>query len=75
MSTPTLFVGIDISKETLEVYFQNKSFELLNRPAPLAKFMHPLLELEVPVQIICEPTAGYEEALLQSAHPHGVPIS
>ena len=74
MSTPTLFVGIDISKEKLEVYFQNKSFELLNRPAPLAKFMHQLLELEVPVQIICEASGGYEEALLQSAHHHGVPI-
>ena len=45
------FVGIDISKEKLEVYFQSKSFELLNRPAPLAKFMHQLLELEAPVQI------------------------
>ena len=35
--------------------------------------MHQLLELEVPLQLICEATAGYEEALLQSAH-HQVPI-
>jgi len=51
MSMRTLFVGIDISKEKLEVYFQNKSFELLNRPGPLAKFMHQLLELEqIPIK-------------------------
>jgi len=44
MSTPTLFVGIDVSKEKLEVYFQNKSFKLLNQAGPLAKFMHQLLK-------------------------------
>jgi len=54
MSKQTLFVGIGVSKEKLEIYFQSKSFELLNRPAPLAKFMHQFLELEVAVQIICE---------------------
>ena len=58
MSTPTLFVGIDVSKEKLEVYFQTKSFKLLNQAGPLAKFMHQLLELEVPLQIICEATGG-----------------
>jgi len=31
MSMRTLFVGIDISKQKLEIYFQKKSFELLNR--------------------------------------------
>jgi len=75
MSTRILFVGIDVSKEKLEVYFQNKSFEFLNQAGPLAKFMHQLLELEIPLQLICEATAGYEEALLRSAHHHGVPIS
>jgi len=69
MSKQTLFVGIDVSKEKLEVYFQTKSFELLNQAGPLAKFMHQLPEFEVPLQLICEATAGDEEALLQSAHP------
>ena len=74
MSRRTLFVGIDISKEKLEVFFQGKSFELLNQPGPLAGLMHPLLGMEVPLQLICEATGGYQAPLLQSAHPHGVPI-
>jgi hypothetical protein len=36
MSKRTLFVGIDVSKEKLEVFFQGKSFKLLNQPGPLA---------------------------------------
>jgi hypothetical protein len=73
MSKRTLFVGIDISKERLEVFFQGKSFELLNQPSPLVRFMRQLLALEVPLQLICEARGGYEEPLLQSAHPLGCP--
>jgi len=70
MSTRTLFVGIDVSKEKLEVFFQGKSFELLNQPGFLARLMRQLLALKVPLQLICEAMGGYEEPLLQSAHRH-----
>ena len=73
-SNRTQFVGIDVSKEHLDVFApqwsQPKRFD--NNPAALRKLFG---ELDADIHIVCEATGGCEALLLAKSFAQAVHIS
>ena len=61
-TTPaSAYVGIDISKDTLDLEVAGQSpCHYANTTKGIAELIQVLAPLPVPVQVICEPSDGYE---------------
>lgn len=77
-NTPTIHIGIDVAKETLELdptHLKNLS-QVKNTPAGLKQLLKALKRLKgSQVHILCEATGGYERALAEALHEAGVTVS
>ena len=75
-SEPAHWVGVDVSKETLAVYYsvKNASGEYANTPEGIQKFQQQLVSLGN-VAVICEATGGYESVMALSLARQGIYIS
>lgn len=63
-------LGIDVSKDTLDVYQwdSEQHQQLVNQPKTIAKFLNSLYG---PVEIAIEPTSNYHLAFIEQAHALG----
>jgi len=73
-----LFVGVDVSKNSLDMWCNNKSFTISNNQAGLTKF-YRLLQQEIKngneiALVVCEATGGYETKLVRFATKKSMPI-
>jgi len=74
-STQTVtYIGVDISKETLEVCLPSWKRTIPYTPSGMASLRKALRSLESP-HVICEATGGYEKSLLENLWEHGLPVS
>lgn len=68
------YVGIDISKDTLDVHCHSfKKVRSFPNSAPGLKKLFQVIPQDS--QLVCEPTGGYEKPLLKKAHLLQIPIS
>lgn len=63
-----LYIGIDVGKFELTVFFNQKSFTLDNQPQSICEFCSFIhkqqLEMQQPILSVCEATGGYERLLI-----------
>ncbi|WP_158277570.1 IS110 family transposase [Opitutus sp. ER46] len=70
------YVGVDISKEALDVSLSAQGSERHhNNAAGIAGLVKRLGQMPGPVHVICEPSGGYEQALLEALWAAGLPVS
>tara|TARA_R110002096_G_scaffold169222_11_gene340792 strand:- start:15 stop:971 length:957 start_codon:yes stop_codon:yes gene_type:complete len=71
------YVGVDVCKDKLDLHHrqlqQPRSFA--NTPAGLRGLLGELKKLSEPIHIVCEPTGGYEKALLEFCFTHHIAVS
>jgi transposase len=74
--TLEVYVGIDISKDSLEVamWGENHGAEVANNKKGIAKLVKQMLGLE-PKLIVVEATGGYEEAVVKAMFEAGLPVA
>ena len=75
MITTKKYAGVDVCKSNLDVNLEGKALSVLNKPTEVKAMLHGLLDENPNLQIICEPTGGYERLLVASCHEIGIPIS
>jgi transposase len=61
-----VYCGVDIAKLFLDVAIGDEKRRLANDPTGHGQLIKWLKEVEGPVQVICEPSGGYERALVQA---------
>lgn len=74
MSQLTVHVGIDVSKDTLDVSAPLRKRSFANTAQGHRTLVAALLRLG-PVHVVCEATGGYERAVVDALHQVGVPVS
>jgi transposase len=72
-----LFIGVDVSKNTLDICCNNKVITVSNNQIGLTKF-YSLLQQEVKngneiAMVICEATGGYEKKLVKFSMAKNIP--
>ena len=70
----SVYAGLDISKDTLQLHLQSKAFDLPNTAAGQAQLIKRLAAFPG-VQVICEATGGYERAGVAALHAAAIPVS
>lgn len=75
MNLTKIFVGVDISKDSLDVCFlpENKHFKVQNDALGLKKMIQNLSEYDVK-RIVCEASGGYEALLIRALSQTNYPI-
>ncbi len=70
------YAGVDISKAALDVSLAGQNpCRYANSPAGIAQLVKALEKLPAPVQVICEPSGGYERELLAALWTAGIAVS
>lgn len=67
MTVSKIFVGVDVSKKTLDVYFYpcKKVYKFANNPEGFSEFVKTLSNFSSIEKIGCEATGGYENAMIK----------
>ncbi|MBC2603917.1 transposase [Puniceicoccus vermicola] len=74
-STQTVtYIGVDISKETLEVCLPSGKRRFPFTPSGMTSLRKAFPKEGIP-HVICEATGGYEKALLEDLWEHGIAVS
>lgn len=73
-NTPTLYVGLDVAKASLQLDLAGQSHPLTNDPQGHAQLLK-LLRPHPGAQVVCEATGGYEQPLVRALHAATVPVS
>jgi len=75
MSALITFLGVDVSKQNLDVQAPTGAFRVPNAPAGIRCLLQRIHKISEPVHVICEPTGGYERLLVAALHKHQVLVS
>lgn len=59
MLNPTRYLGVDVSKETLDVAFERRRWQFANSKEGRRKFIAQIKKLPGPIQVVCESTGPY----------------
>ena len=76
-TTETYYIGIDISKDNLDVFTRHDqgARTVANRAKAIERFIAELAEQHENIHLVCEASGGYEKPLLKAAFRAGQPIS
>jgi len=66
MKQSVVYIGIDVAKAHLDVAWQEQSRRFANDKCGQAALIKWLKQSAFPVQLICEASGGYEQALVES---------
>lgn len=71
-----LFIGVDVSKATLDISIDDKHFKIKNIEAEILSFIKTnITDKNINPALIClEPTGGYEMLALQTFQKAGLPV-
>lgn len=69
-----VYAGLDIAKASLQLHFQNKSYDLPNTAAGHAQLIKRLATIPGS-HIVCEATGGYERAVVAALQAAGIAVS
>lgn len=75
MNPDVVHLGVDVSKDTLDVRLLTESLSLPNSASGLRKLLARIAKHPSPVHVICEATGGYEHLLAEELHRAGVTLS
>ena len=77
MSPSIVYIGVDVSKGSLDVHFLSESFSVANTAAGIRQLLKRISKLPDPAKahVICEATGGYERLLADAMHRAKVTIS
>lgn len=75
MTPHIVYLGVDVSKDSLDVHFLGQSLHLPNSTAGIARLLKLIARHPAAVQVICEATGGYERALSAALHGKNIPLS
>ena len=75
MPPAIVYLGVDVSKDSLDAHFRSQSFNLPNSAAGIARLLKLITKHVGPVQVICEATGGYERALCAALHAKKILLS
>jgi transposase len=75
MSPNVVYLGVDVSKDSLDLHFLNQSLSVPNRAEGFAKILKLAASQPCPVHVICEATGGYERALSKALHKGQLTLS
>lgn len=75
MSSDLVYLGIDVAKDSLEVYFNGKFANVPNSSVGFTKVLKLIAAHSGPVQVICESSGGYERALAKALHEKDICLS
>ena len=70
----TVYVGLDISKASLQLHLQNVQHVLDNDPKGYVALLKSIRAIPA-VQIVCEATGGYEKGIVAALHAAAQPVS
>lgn len=71
---PSVYVGLDIAKASLQLHIQGKSFDLANTAKGHAQLIKRLAAT-AGAHVICEATGGYERAVVAALQSAAIPVS
>jgi transposase len=77
MKTPSIFVGIDVAKATLEVFCAELPLapQVPNAPVGIRSLCQALRRHRAKVLVVCEATGGLEAALVEALHQAHLAVS
>ena len=73
-NTDPIYAGLDVAKASLQLHFQDRSYDLPNTPAGHVQIVKRLTAVPG-VHVVCEATGGYERAVVAAFHAAQVPVS
>ncbi len=73
-TTPVVHAGLDVAKATLQLHLQGRQHALPNTPQGHRQTVD-LLRAVPGAHLVCEATAGYEQALVAALHAAAIPVS
>lgn len=68
------FIGIDVSKETLDIFFSNRFYKINNTQEAISTFIKAEIASWQVSLCVLEPTGGYEKLVLDLLHKHNIPV-
>ena len=75
MSQPPVYLGIDVSKASLDACFLGQSYSLPNSKEGIARLIKIINSHDTPVHVVCEATGGVERALCAALHSKNITLS
>src|ERR1035441_10499619 len=69
-----IYAGVDVAKATLQLHLQGQQSEFRNTPKDLLQLVAQLQTVPS-VQVVCEATGGYEQALVKVLHQGQILVS
>lgn len=75
MSQDVVYLGIDVSSQSLDVCFLAQSFAEPNSAAGVRKLIKRIAKHAGPVHAVCEATGGYERALVAALQAKQITVS
>ena len=75
MLPDVVYLGVDVSKDSLDVHFLSQSLTLPNSAAGIHKLLKLIAKHSGCVQVICEATGGYERAMTKALHLKAIALS
>jgi len=75
MKQSVVYTGIDVAKAYLDVAWAAASRRFPNDSSGRAALVVWLKQSAAPVQLICEPSGGYEQALLESLEQNNLKVT
>lgn len=67
-------LGIDVSKETLDIYWQGRFYKIMNQEEALTTFIEKELSFEHPLLCVMESTGGYERLAAKVLMSHNLAV-
>ena len=75
MATERVHIGVDVSKDTLDVFIPGgKELHVKNTPAAVRRMVRGVCAREPSAMFCCESTGGYERTLLDVCREEGRPV-
>lgn len=75
MSTPSCYLGVDVSKETLVVACQRRRWQFATTKAGLRQFIAQLRKLPGTVHVVCESTGPYHRPMCLALQEAGFAVT
>lgn len=68
------FIGIDVSKATLDIYFADKFYKIANQLEAISTFIKEEISSHQIALCVLEATGGYEKLVMKELQRSGVPV-
>ena len=75
MSAAVVYLGVDVSKASLDISFLSQALTLPNTKAGLIKLLRLIAKHSGSVHVVCEATGGYEQLLVNTLHQKQLAVS